>query len=132
MMLLDSSLLVAYKIRNDINHGKANALMKQVVSERFGKPMISDYIFDETVTGIFVRSRSLALAAEYASELLASPEMLKVDERAFREAWDIFSRQEKRELSFTDSIALMKIHDIGNVGTFDGDFKAIKGIDAVG
>ncbi|MDG6994379.1 MAG: type II toxin-antitoxin system VapC family toxin [Nitrososphaerota archaeon] len=134
MILLDSSLLIAYKVRNDVHHEKANALMKQVVSERFGKPVISDYIFDETVTGIFARSRNLRLSVEYAKELLASLEMLKVDEKTFREAWEIFSRQEKRELSFTDSttIALMKIHYIGNVGTFDGDFKAIKGIDAIG
>src|SRR5271157_1482237 len=89
MMLLDSSLLIAFKVRNDIHHERADALMKQiVVSERFGKPLITDYIFDETVTGIFVRSKNLKLAVEYGNELLASLEMLEVDEKIFQEAWE--------------------------------------------
>jgi len=134
VIVLDSSLLIAFKIKNDSHHERANALMKQVVSERFGKPSITSYIFDETVTGIFVRSKSLRLAVEYGNELLASLETLEVSEEAFREAWKIFSEQRNRRLSFIDSstLAVMKIHDIGRIATFDEDFGNIEGINAIG
>ena len=64
MILLDSSLLIAFKVRNDIHHERADALMKRIVDPRYGKPLITDYIFDETVTGIFVRSKNLRLAVK--------------------------------------------------------------------
>ena len=134
MIVLDSSVLIAFKVRNDLHHERANALMKQVVSERFGKPLITNFIFDETVTGIFVRSENLGLAVEYGNELLASLEMFDVDEEAFREAWKIFTEQRNNKLSFTDSttIAVMNTHDVRRIATFDGDFGDVKGIKALG
>jgi uncharacterized protein len=133
MIMLDSSLLIAFKVKNDLHHERANALMKQVASGNFGKPLISDYVFDETVTGILVRSKNLKLAIEYGNELRASLETIEVDEEAFSQAWRIFSEQEKVELSFTDSttIALMKSQDITRIGTFDQDFGEIRGINAI-
>lgn len=134
MIVLDSSLLIAFKVKNDVHHERASALMKQIVSERFGKPLITDYIFDETTTGIFVRSKSLALAIEYGNELLSSLEMLYIDEQAFSRAWEAFSGQRNRNLSFTDSttIAMMDARDIKQIATFDGDFEGVEGIRAIG
>jgi predicted nucleic acid-binding protein len=134
VIVLDSSLLVAFKVKNDSHHERANALIKQVASERFGKPSITSYIFDETVTAIFARSKSLRLAVEYGNELLASLETIEVNEEAFREAWKIFSEQRNRRMSFTDSstLAVMNIHGIGRIATFDEDFGNIEGINAIG
>ena len=96
--------------------------------------LIVDVCAYETVTGIFIRSKNLKLAVEYGDELLASLEMLEVDEKAFPKTWKIFSEQANGELSFTDStaIAVMKNHDITRIGTFDRDFGEIKVIDAIG
>ena|SRR5487761_999505 len=134
MIALDSSFLIAFKVKNDVHHGRADSLMRQVVSGSFGKPFITDYIFDETVTGIFVRSKNLRLAVEYGSELLASLEIFDVSEETFREAWKIFSEQKDTELSFTDSttIAAMNNHGAKRIATFDGDFGDIRDISAVG
>ncbi|MGI0090265.1 MAG: PIN domain-containing protein [Nitrososphaerales archaeon] len=42
-------------------------------------------------------------------------------------------REKRGELSFTDStsIAVMKSHNVTRIGTFDGDFGEIKGVDAI-
>jgi predicted nucleic acid-binding protein len=108
--------------------------MRQVVSERFGKPFITDYIFDETVNGILVRSKNLKLAVEYGNELLASLEITEINEDTFREAWKIFSDQKNRNLSFTDSttIAVMNEHKSTRIATFDEDFRDIEGISVIG
>jgi predicted nucleic acid-binding protein len=61
--------------------------------------------------------------------------MLEADAQAFREAWRIFSgeRRSSKILSFTDSttLALMNIHSIRHVATFDGDFQKIESIDVI-
>ena len=135
MIALDSSLLIAFKVSNDAHHAKAIALMKQiVVSESFGKPIITNFIFDETVTGIFVRSKNLKLAVEYGNELLASLEVLEINEENFREAWKMFSEQKNSRLSFTDctTIAVMNAHSTRQIATFDGDFEDVEGINAIG
>lgn len=133
MIVLDSSLLIAFKVKNDIHHEKAAALMKQVALGKFGRPLISDYIFDETLTGILVRSKNHKLAVDYGKELLSSVDMLKPDEDTFGEAWRIFSDDEESKFSFTDSttIAMMAKHDVTRVGTFDEDFDELEGINAV-
>ncbi len=107
--------------------------MKDIAAEKYGRALITDYIFDETVTGIFVRSKNLKLAVGYGNELLASVELLYVDEHTFHQAWKIFSEQMNKELSFTDSITLatMKTHGIPRIGTFDEDFQDLKDIEAI-
>ncbi|MGI0086311.1 MAG: type II toxin-antitoxin system VapC family toxin [Nitrososphaerales archaeon] len=134
MIALDSSFLIAFKVRNDVHHEKSSALMKEVASEVFGKPFITDYIFDETVTGIFVRSKNLKLAIEYGNELLTSLEIFEIDEEAFREAWRTFSGQRSSELSFTDSttVAVMNMYHVSRIATFDGDFGDVRGISVIG
>jgi predicted nucleic acid-binding protein len=134
LIALDSSFLVAFKIQNDVHHEKANLLMKEIASEKFGKPFLTDYIFDETVTGIFVRSKKLELAVQYGRELLDSIEMFSVEMEAFRDAWKMFSEQGKSRLSFTDAttISVMRLYDVKWVATFDRDFKHVEGIRTIG
>ena len=73
MIALDSSFLIEFKVRNDIHHEQANALMKQIVSGQLWETIHHDVTYSiETVTGIFVRSKSLRLAVEYGNESLTS------------------------------------------------------------
>jgi predicted nucleic acid-binding protein len=134
MVVLDSSFLIAFKVLNDVHHGKAAKLMRDIVDGEYGRPFVTDYIFDETITGILVRSKKLGLATEYGNELLRSLEILNVSEEIFAQAWDIFTKQRSSDLSFTDSttLAVMSRHRIKNVATFDKDFWNIKGINVVG
>jgi len=99
-----------------------------------GGPFISDYIFDETVTGIFIGSKNLKLAVEYGNELVASLEIFEVNEEAFGKAWKIFSGQRNSKLSFTDctTIAVMNTHSVRQIATFDDDFQDVEGISAIG
>jgi len=134
MIALDSSFLIAFKIQNDAHHGKAEALMKTIASEKHGRPFLTDYVFDETVTGILVRSGKLELAVEYGRELVSSIEMVNVDEDAFRSAWKVFSEQTTGELSFTDAttISVMRQYGVAALATFDRDFRRVDGIRPVG
>ncbi len=131
--MIDSSFLIAFKVRNDINHKKASALMTGIATGQFGRPFLTNYVFDETVTGIFVRSKDLEIAVKYGNELMSSLEIFEVDLDLFREAWNIFSSQKASELSFTDSttIAVMNRRGVTRIATFDRDFQGLRGIDVV-
>jgi len=134
MIALDSSFLIAFKVGNDANHEKATELMKKVVSGDFGKPFIADYIFDETVTGIFIRSKNLKIAVGYGKELMASLRMFEISEEIFGEAWHTFSDQNNKQLSFTDctTIAVMNLRDAEFIATFDRDFQDIEKVSSIG
>ena len=108
-------------------------MMSQIATGQYGQPFITNYVFDETVTGIFVKSKSLELAVNYGNELMATLDILEVDRDIFQEAWRLFSSQENSELSFTDSttVAIMSRLNVKNIATFDKDFEGLEGIDVI-
>ncbi|MBS3054900.1 MAG: type II toxin-antitoxin system VapC family toxin [Candidatus Aenigmarchaeota archaeon] len=133
MIILDSSFLIAFKILDDVHHQKAVKLMEKIVSGRYGKSILTDYIFDETVTGILARSKKLKLAIEFGEEILQSLPLEKITDKLFSDSWEIFKKQSIADLSFTDAIiiSVMRENEIKNIATFDGDFKKINGINVI-
>lgn len=79
---------------------------------------------DEVATFISQRLKRHDVAFETLQSILASREvdLLKVDLAVFRAAADIF--RDHDFLSFTNATtcALMKLHKINNIATFDEDF----------
>ncbi len=50
MIFLDTSALYALEVEDDINHRKAKRfLLKEFRSGRYGVPVTSDYVIDETL-----------------------------------------------------------------------------------
>ena len=132
MIFLDTSYLVALEINGDSNHESAVILMNKILNNEFGKPIISDYIFDETVTVTFSKTKSLEKTSKLGTSLKKSV-MTKITEKDFEETWELFKKQTDTKLSFTDcsSLVIMKRMGIKNIATFDGDFRKIKEINVV-
>lgn len=133
MILLDSSFLVAVEVENDQNHEKAKNMIGEIISGMYGPIIISDYIFDETVTVTFLKTKNLKKAIFVGENLKLSTKILKIDESLFWAAWNIFKEQKNTKLSFTDctNISLLDSRKIKNIATFDKDFKLIKGLNIV-
>jgi len=128
MILLDSSLIVAYSNEADENHEKALKIVKDLERGKYGTPAITDYIFDEIVTVMLVKTKNLKKVLELGEALLNSTLLFRVDEEIFHSAWNIFKEQRKPRFSFTDctTIATCKVNGIRNIATFDQDFKMLK------
>ena len=45
-IFIDSSVFCAYTNSRDVHHSKAMSIMQEVVSEKYGSGIITDYIFD--------------------------------------------------------------------------------------
>lgn len=134
MIVLDSSLVVAYFNSRDDNHAKASKIIEDIVKGRYGSTAcITDYIFDEVVTVSFIRLKSLARSAKIGDMLLKSTKVLEVNKNCFDDAWDIFCAQKNTHLSFTDctTISVMQENNIENLATFDKDFTKINEIRVV-
>lgn len=134
MIILDTSFIVSYYNTRDENHKKAVELMKDIVNRKYGNLYITDYIFDEGVTVILIRLKSLSRTIEIGESIRKSTEMIEIEKDIFEKAWKLFKEQSGTALSFTDCTTLnvMKAKDVKNIVTFDEDFKRVKGINVIG
>ncbi len=134
MIFLDSSFLVSVEVEADQNHERAIGIRDEIIKGKFGKAVISDYIFDETVTVTFGRTKDLKKTVLVGTGLRESAEMLKIDDENFEDAWSLFKKQKTTKFSFTDcsTIAVMKAKDIKNIATFDKDFAKVKNLNVIG
>ena|SRR3989344_2366702 len=133
MIFLDSSFLIAIEVENDENHEKARDIVLKIISGDFGEIVISDYVFDETLTVTLLKTKDLKKAILVGENLKVSSKIIRVEEDVFDMSWNIFKEQKNNKLSFTDctNIAIMRINKIKNIATFDKDFKGIEGINVV-
>ncbi|WP_241692951.1 type II toxin-antitoxin system VapC family toxin [Haloarcula limicola] len=114
-------------------HAAAQRAMKAIAGGRFGRPMTSDYVYDETVTLTLSRFADSSEATTVSNRILGRadfPEMvtlLFLERAQFFEAIDIRTRYEDQSLSFTDAttVALVNEYDIDHVLSFDDDFDGI-------
>ncbi len=135
MILIDSSVLVALDVEKDAHHETASKLMARIVGGDFGSGVVTDYIFDETVTVVMSRSSSAKKAVTTGEKIKEAFAILKIDEDAFDQAWRIFRNQtDKAALSFTDctTLAISQSNDIPYLATFDSGFKSANGLKVIG
>lgn len=132
MIFLDTSFLVALEVDEDSNHENAVILMNKILNSEFGRPLISDYTFDETVTITFSKTKSLEKASKLGTVLKKSA-ITKITDKDFEETWELFKKQADTRLSFTDcsNLVIMKRLGIKNIATFGEDFKKIKEINVI-
>ncbi len=123
---------MSYFLDSDINHGSAVEVINRISSGEFDSPFISDYVFDETITAVFVKS-GLNDAIFAGDRLRRSIEILKVDQDTLDNSWKLFKGQNGTKLSFTDCtiIALMDDKRMKSIATFDKEFKKVQSIKIV-
>ncbi|MDA8143992.1 MAG: PIN domain-containing protein [Thermoplasmatales archaeon] len=126
MIFLDTSVFVSYLVEKDSNHPRAVELVNEIVSGKHGSAVTSDYVFDETVTVVLVRSKSLDIAVTAGGLIKESIAMIMIDEDIFENSWMMFKNQESTRFSFTDCtiLTLVRENHIGKIATFDKEFKS--------
>jgi len=131
-VLLDTSFVAALKHPDDRNSARATELYASIVEGEEGAAFITDYIVDEALTLLWVRTKRSDLVLSMADFLLAADpterpaRLLHVGEESFDETARLHRRHHTR-LSFTDcsSLAVMAGHDIGKIATFEGGFSGL-------
>ncbi|MBI2583151.1 MAG: type II toxin-antitoxin system VapC family toxin [Candidatus Aenigmarchaeota archaeon] len=132
-VLIDTNIFVSYYNKRDVEHERASKIMPEIFDGRFGKPIVSDYIFDEIITVCLARLKDKEHVKKIGSDMLSTDIIfVKVSENVFSEAWKFFLSTDKT-FSFTDctNIALLKIYNIDSIATFDSEFKKVKDVKVV-
>ncbi len=95
----------------------------------FKRLYTSDYVLDESVTGCRQRTRNHKLSVELGTAILSSESitLLKADDEALEQAWELYKARSQVALSFTDctTAVLARRHGITSIFTYDSDFEAL-------
>ncbi len=130
-IFVDSSVFCAYANSDDVHNKKAAIIIHDMLSNKYGNIITTDYVFDETVT-VAMRRANKKIAGELGEFILNSEiSIAKIDKLVFHKSWEIF--QGSGAFSFTDCtiIAFMEIFGITNIATFDKEFKKLKNLKVV-
>ena len=130
VVFLDTGFILAIRNSDDNNHIKGSEIMKECLSGKFGRIIVSNFVFDETVTLTLVRTHNKNLVEDIANYIFNSPRinLLHLSEIEFQATWKLFLKYFEKGLSFTDcSILVMAKLFESNVyiATFDSHFKGI-------
>lgn len=130
MLLLDTGVLIAFVNAGDPRHDEALALVTDAQGGRFGRVITTDYILDELLTLIRVRSGRKAHAEAVIRLIRGAPTegipavigLRHIGERTVADAVDLFLRYFDQRLSFTDCVTVALSREDARllVATFDG------------
>ena len=132
-VLLDSSFVVAFHNNRDVHHAAAARTMDEILSGRWGRVLLLEYVFLEVVTVLLAR-RGHETASRVAAILLGAREVDFVPcSDHFAASLDTFLEQRSGLLSFADAaiVAVARMHDGSRVATFDRDFQDLEGVTVV-
>ena len=118
MLLVDSSVLIAYYHEGDSQHEKASSAMQGKNADRF---LVNDCIIDEVATVLQIKAGREK--AKLALDALLNTEAVVFQHTTEEEFFEIveYFKSQKTKLSFTDcSIVLLARRSGAKVVTFDG------------
>ncbi len=130
MIVLDTSLLVAWMNQGDVHHAAAASFMERFLEGEWEEGLLLEYVFLELVTVLQVR-------VDHPSAVGAGDTLLRAKELVFVPASDVFlptvetfRLQGDRGLSFADAAVLTVARRSaeGRIATFDGAFREIEGV----
>ncbi|WP_324755930.1 type II toxin-antitoxin system VapC family toxin [Haloarcula montana] len=132
-VFVDTGVFYAQQDEDTERHDAATRAMRAIAGGRFGRPVTSDYVYDETVTLTLSRSNDPEQAAAVGDRIRGHgrfPEVVRllfVGGERFHDAVDIRRTYDDQALSFTDAttVALVQDRDIDHVLSFDDDFDGI-------
>jgi hypothetical protein len=108
VVIIDTSFLLALRNNNDDYHNVAKNVMRNMLQNKFGTIIISDYVFDETLTLAMVRTNQINVIIDIEDYIFKS-KLIRfqfIDEKQFNNARKIFSKYFDHRLSFTDCTVL--------------------------
>ncbi len=128
LILVDTGVIAAFYNSRDENHSRSLVLLDNLRKGKYGTGILTDYVLDETVTLLYVRSKRAEIALQ-AGEVIISEKLGKFLPMTFdliKKTWDKYQKLIRKGLSFTDCSLLvvaeyLECNDILSFATeFDG------------
>jgi len=130
VIVLDTSLLVAWTHRRDVHHPAAAQFMVEFAQGALGKGLLLEYVFQEFVT-VVQRRIDHATAVRVARHLRRAKDLEFIPSAGyFDAALEVFEHQEHQGLSLVDSmiVAAARHRSQGRIASFDRGFDGVEGV----
>ena len=124
-IFIDTSAWVALFVRNDKNHKKAAAIFEYIKQAQMAV-YTSDYVVDETITTILVRSgHKDSVVTGHALLRSQIIKIIYVVPEYFEHTWNSYQKYKDKKFSFTDvsSFTVMEDLKIEKAFAFDDHFR---------
>jgi predicted nucleic acid-binding protein len=134
MLLLDASVIVAFRNADDVNHERSVRVFEDLANGKYANGLVSEYVLLETVT-VLKRKCGPTIAIETGEALLDSKEIKVLPSGdLFDASWKEFVNLSKTKLSFVDAsnLVAMRMYGTREIATFDQEYRKIRGIEVVG
>ena len=129
-VFIDTNIFAAAKLKNDVDHKQGRKLLEDALFGKYGQVFTSDYIFDEVITLLIMRTKNHKLVYEYGNSILMSDiiDIIKVNNDIFDCAWKRFGMFKDKLMSFTDCTTMAVIDElrIEKIMSFDKHFEGIE------
>lgn len=129
-VFIDTNIFAAAKLKNDVDHKQGKKLLEDALFGKYDQVYTSDYIFDEVMTLLIMRTQNHKLTYEYGNSILLSDiiEIIKVNDDIFESSWKKFCKFKDKILSFTDctTVAIIDELKIDMIMSFDKHFEGLK------
>lgn len=129
LIIVDTGVIAAFYNTKDEHHKRAIEILNNLRTGKYGTGIITDYILDETVTLLNMRTKRPEPALK-AGQLIIEEKLgkffpLTVD--LVYKTWKIYQKYVKKGLSFTDCsiLAVAEIIECDEVLSFDREFDGI-------
>jgi predicted nucleic acid-binding protein len=130
-ILIDTGAIYAFVTRSDKNHAAARAFVRQWLDRR-GVFVLADTVFAETMTLLKVRLGAQT-AIRVGRELRLNPayRWSALGPDGERTAWEIFSKHDDKDWSYTDCslLAISRRSRLRDVFAFDRHFSQMRGVE---
>ena len=132
MILIDTGILGALVNTKDENHDRAVRILDSVMKKKYGTPILTDYILDEVVTLLYIRTKRPELSIEIGTKIIEEKfgKYFKIPKEVVEKTWLTYQTLVFKGLSFTDCslIEFGKHLSCDTIATFDGGFKGLMNI----
>ena len=125
----DTTFLVALFNVKDAHHRRAVEEMRRLAKQPSRLPVLitTDYIFDELITALFIRTKRHDIAVAAGRTLLepGPAKVMRLESSTFDRAWRIFVGRKDKQWSFTDCTSFSFMEELGlrEALSFDSNFE---------
>ncbi len=129
LILVDTGVIAAFYNRRDEHHSRALELLNNLRQGKYGTGILTDYILDETVTLLYVRSKRADIAL-HAGNIIITEKLgtffpMTLD--LIIKTWDTYQKLIEKGLSFTDCslLAVAEYLECNDILSFAKEFDGL-------
>ncbi|MFQ6127038.1 MAG: type II toxin-antitoxin system VapC family toxin [Candidatus Heimdallarchaeota archaeon] len=129
LILVDTGVIAAFYNRRDEHHSRALELLNNLRQGKYGTGILTDYVLDETVTLLYVRSNRADIAL-HAGNIIITEKLGTFFPMTFDliiKTWETYQKLIDKGLSFTDCslLAVAEYLECNDILSFAKEFDGL-------